>query len=80
MVKAEWTKIQLGRLQRLIDHPRKRKRWHWAEMRQGGRVKVFLVEARGRLWEFRLSKGLQIRPYWLQHESTPRKTSVLAAC
>ena len=80
MVKAEWTKIQLGQLQRLIDHPRKRKRWYWAEMRQGGRVKVFLVDAHGRLWEFKVSRGLHIRPYWLQHESPSSEKSVLAEC
>tara|TARA_R100001463_G_scaffold83393_1_gene137989 strand:+ start:616 stop:861 length:246 start_codon:yes stop_codon:yes gene_type:complete len=79
MVKKEWRKTSLKALNRLIHRPVKKKRWRWAKVGLDQKVKVHLVDPHGRLWEFKLQKGVWVRPAWLQNEPSPRETSVCAA-
>ena len=79
MVKKEWRKTSLKALDRLIYRQKKKLRWRWAKVSQDRKVKVYLVDPQGRLWEFKLQGGAYIRPAWLQDEPSPRKTSVCAA-
>ena len=81
MVKVEWTKIRFAHLQRLLNHPRKKRAWSWArvEYASSKKDKLCLLDARGRLWEFKISGGPHIRPLWLQYESKTSKNSVPTA-
>ena len=79
MVKHEWTKKNTAEIKALINHPKKSERWHWVSIEMGTRFKTCLVDASGRLWEFKIANGPHIRPMWNDNGPQASQSSAIAA-
>jgi len=79
MVKTEWTKKKHAEIQALVNHPKKSERWHWVTIQMGTKNKMCLVDACGRLWEFKIANGPHIRPMWNDNGPKVSQSSVSAA-